>query len=249
MINLIIIIILSLILGSVANMLIYRLPRELNIVSDRSRCTMCKHQLSFFDLIPILSFIFLQGKCHYCKEKIRFRYLIVEVVTVLIFLYGFNTYGYSLGYFKFCLFSYFSLILFFSDLETKLLPLSINVFLGITGLLFGLSSNAIMGSIYGACLGFFILFSIRYITSKIYKTETIGLGDVILLSVIGSYWGIQSMLVSLHSGIIVGGILGLYLLVFKKAKKNDYLAFGPFLIIGFWIDYFFGDQIVFWIYG
>ena len=57
------------------------------------------------------------------------------------------------------------------------------------------------------------------------------------------------MLVSLHSGIIVGGILGLYLLVFKKAKKNDYLAFGPFLIIGFWIDYFFGDQIVFWIYG
>lgn len=243
------ILIFAAIMGSVANMLIFRLPRNLNIVSDRSKCTSCQHKLGVFDLVPILSFILLKGRCYHCRSKIPLRYLIVECLSVLIFLYVFSTLGLTLSAFKLLLFSYATLILFFTDLETQLLPFKLNILLLGIGLLFGLKQDFLVDSFVGMLVGAVILLILRFVTSKIYKMETLGLGDVILLASIGAFWGMKAMLVSVHAGVIVGGVYALLLLALNKAKKTDVLAFGPFLIVGFWINHFFGEQLVNWIYG
>tara|TARA_A100001015_G_C15013110_1_gene724153 strand:- start:1958 stop:2467 length:510 start_codon:yes stop_codon:yes gene_type:complete len=168
---------------------------------------------------------------------------------VALFLYVISTLGFTLSALKLLLFSYITLILFFTDLETQLLPFKLNISLLVLGLLFGLKQASIIDSFLGMLLGAAILLILRFVTSKIYKMETLGLGDVILLASIGSFWGIKAMLVSVHTGVIVGGAYALLLLALNKAKKTDVLAFGPFLIVGFWINHFFGEQLVNWIYG
>jgi leader peptidase (prepilin peptidase)/N-methyltransferase len=249
MIELIGISLFSAILGSVANMLIYRLPNNRPVFWGRSRCIHCQQVLGIFDLIPIVSYLSLKGRCHFCLKNISSRYLWVEIIVVSIAIYSYLSLGWTIAGLKLFLFAYVSTLLFFIDMETQLLPLSLNICLILGGLVFNLEYDLIRDSVIAGCLGFSILWLLRWITSLIYKMETIGFGDLFLLAGVGSFWGIQAMLVSIHAGLIVGGITGLGLLMIKKAKKTDYLAFGPFIIIGFWINHFFGHAIVTWLYG
>ena len=239
----------SAIFGSVANMLIYRLPRQLNIVTDRSRCPKCDHVLFVTDLIPIFSYLWLKGRCQYCYKVISSRYLYVELICVILAFYVTSLNLSSIDSVKLLIFAYITLILFFSDLETQLLPLILTLGLIILGVTFHIESMTILFSLTGAMVGFLIIWLIRLLTSVLYKTETMGFGDILLMAGVGAFWGIKTVVMVLHLAIVIGGIIAIVLLITKRAKKHEYIAFGPFIILGFWVDYFFGNSILSCLYG
>ena len=147
-------IILGSIFGSFLNMLIYRLPREESILISRSHCINCNHKLGFFDLVPILSYLALLGKCRYCQKKISPRYFLCEIITVIIFTWAGINHGFSFDFFKITFFFSAMLALFFTDLETYILPNHITYTLVATGLVFSFMESNSIDSLLGLAIGF-----------------------------------------------------------------------------------------------
>ena len=108
--------------GSFLNVCIYRLPRGLSVVAPRSACPKCKQPIAFYDNLPVLSWLILGGRCRHCKTKITPRYLLIELLTGLLFLACYWYFGLTLATLKYCVFGFLLLGLIFTDAETKLLP-------------------------------------------------------------------------------------------------------------------------------
>lgn len=220
------------IFGSFFNMLIYRLPRgKFFKSSSRSFCPKCKHKLSYLDLVPIFSYIFLKGKCRYCHREISLRYLLVEIISsilfILIYLKFQNLSDLNL-YFNLFFISTFILI-FFIDLETMLIPDILLVF-GSIFMIFNLifkysfNINLWLNNILFAILWFFIFFLLYFFT----KGKGMGFGDVKYAGYLGFIFSFNSYYVILFS-FIIGGIFSLMLLVLKRKGLKDKIPFGPFL--------------------
>ena len=114
--------IMGLAFGSFLNVCIYRLPLGLSTVTPRSSCPKCKHLIAFYDNVPILSWLILRGRCRQCKTRISPRYLMIELLTGLLFLACYWHFGYTISTLKYCTFAFLLLGLIFTDAETKLLP-------------------------------------------------------------------------------------------------------------------------------
>ena len=225
------------ILGSFANMLIYRLPLNKNIVYPNSFCPCCKHALSFRNLIPLFSYLFQKGKCSFCNKPITFRYFLVEVLYVLLF-FGYLSNGSPifLNHHLF-LFSFGCIILFFTDIEHYILPVSLNMSIIVLGLVFSFYNNVLVANLTSTLIIVSILLLTRLVFNFIYKKDTFGLGDIILLAGISINWGWGICLMSFYFGAILGGTFSIGLILTKKKKRLDYIAFGPFLILGFFLGY------------
>ncbi|RAP36455.1 hypothetical protein DID80_05345, partial [Candidatus Marinamargulisbacteria bacterium SCGC AAA071-K20] len=139
----------SLVLASFANMLIYRLPRSLSIIKPRSFCIDCKKSLSPTQLIPLFGFLYSKGKCLFCSNSIPLRYLLVELIVPLGLFGIFHVYGLSFYSLKLSVFFYLSTILFFTDLDTQILPNSMTYLLTSLGLLFFMIEGHAVMSVIG----------------------------------------------------------------------------------------------------
>lgn len=234
--------ILACVLGSVMTMLYYRLPLQLPITFDRSKCPHCKHVLGVLSLFPVLSYLWQKGKCRYCHYPISFFYLLIEVLMILFTSLLYIKFGFSFLFFKLLSYLFFMLTLFFIDIRTYLLPDKLTIPVFILGLAFSypLLVNHMMASILGAA----ILFGIRFIGNWIYKTETMGLGDVKLAASIGAFWGTKHILLTLYLSFIVGGILAIFLMIFTKKGRKECMPFGPAIILSSAISFFYGDFII-----
>ena len=241
---LIFIIIIAACIGSFCNMLIYRLPRNQEIVFKRSHCTKCNRCLGFLQLIPVISYIWQKGKCAFCKQKISFRYFIVEILAVIISLFIFSDQNFSFISIKLSVFYMIVLIGFFTDIETKLLPNSLTYSLMILGLSFSMITKSHIDSILGLLIIMIILVGLERIAFWYYKQEALGYGDIKLMMGIGAFWGYKIALLGLTSGIIIGGICSVILLIFKKVTRKSYIALGPFLIIGTCLSIHFQDFLL-----
>ncbi len=246
--------------GSFLNVLIDRLPNEQKI-SGRSICDHCHHQLAWYDLIPIVSFIFLKGRCRYCREKISFQYPFVEFLTGVVFVF---IYWYFRPLIKedFQLISNFYLnfwqligywvvissliVVFFSDAKYHIIPDSIQIlfFIGSLILLPFLSTG-----------NFAIFFAERIISSLLIAApifalhffssgKAMGFGDVKLSFTIGFLLGTKLGFKALYSAFIIGGVVGVTLLLLKKKHLKSKIAFGPFLAIGTVLMLFFGNRFL-----
>jgi len=230
--------------GSFLNVLIYRLPREESIVFPPSHCTSCNARLKPKDLIPILSYIFLRGKCRYCGAKISWRYPMVEFVSAIFFTTVFWIYGFS--FFSLKLLVLFSLCLpiFLIDLKHMIIP----DVLSLGGLGIGLLISFIEGSFYDKFLGTVafggILLLIYILALLIFKEEGMGQGDIKLGLMLGSFLGLRLSILSLFLSYLIGGIFSILFLLFKSKNLKAALPFGPFLIIGATISIFWGDMII-----
>lgn len=221
--------ILGLVLGSFLNVLLFRLDREEGIIWGRSKCPKCRSQLNWMDMIPLLSFILLKRKCRYCRERISFIYPIVEFLTGLMFALFYIQLGFlfNISYIFQLILIYFLIAILFFDYLYHIIPDKIVLPLALSSLVLAvvvrrpeLINLLISGLIFG---GFF---AILYIISK---GRWVGLGDAKLSLLIGLSFGYPNSFFVVVGSIWTAALLGLILIVFKKASFRSELPFGSFL--------------------
>lgn len=238
---------LGLFVGSFLNVCICRIPNDESIVFPPSHCTACNHRLGVLDLFPLFSWVFLRGKCRYCKAKISVQYPAVELSNMVIWLFLFYKYSLS-GEFIFTalLFSAF-LCLTIIDIYHMILPDKIVVFAAISGVIYTLLVrrqyvDSLLGVLIGG--GFFLL--IAFAAPLIYKTEAMGLGDVKLMAVIGLWLGLKATVLALGTAFIVAALFCVFVIFKMKAGGKTQIPFGPFICIGAAVSMLYSEQIVHW---
>ena len=237
---------LGLAFGSFANVLILRLHSgEKGIFTGRSHCTSCNHELSFWDLVPFFSWVFLKGKCRYCKKPISIQYPIVELLMGIMFVIALiasqNLWLYQLWL---MLIFFFFLIIFVYDLKYMEIPDEVS--LPAIIILFGFTYFSFTPSWSDALIGVsipIIFFGIQYLVSK---GKWIGEGDFRLGALMGIILGWKLTIVALFVAYILGSIVAIVVLVQKKKGLSSKLPFGPFLILGTLITLFYGENLLSW---
>ncbi len=220
--------------GSFLNVLILRLPIEERVGMDRSRCPNCGFQLKWFHNIPILSFIFLRGRCSNCKNSISLQYPIIEILTGLIsFLLFSNEISMHsiLSYFFYFTVACCLLVHFVIDVRHQILPDVVNIYLGLIFFINGIFFFDWKHWIIGGAIGFLIPYSITYLFYKIRGVVGLGGGDIKLFGVLGIFLGPIGIIHNMLFSCILGSLMMLPLLMFKVIKRDQAIAFGPFIII------------------
>jgi leader peptidase (prepilin peptidase)/N-methyltransferase len=255
--------------GSFLNVCIYRLPKEISIIKPRSFCPKCNASVKWYDNIPILSFIFLKGKCRHCRQRISFRYLFVEFASSLLFLLIYLNFGLTFQFFFYTFFFSLLIIVSFIDIDYHAIP----DFLCILGILVGLiftftesivifikspvglktlpAFKSLVGLIFG--LGFTYLFKIfgdfflgfylrlRKRDSIEGERESLGLGDVDFMGLVGVFMGIVNAVVVFMLAPFIALIYSIFALIFKKSHLISYL---PYLSLAAIVAFFWGDKIL-----
>lgn len=236
---------LGLCVGSFLNVLIYRMPRGLGFVKGRSFCPKCKNKLSWFDNLPLVSFVLLKGKCRYCRKTISWKYPAVELLTGTVFLLSYLS---SLSCLSYLLFAGL-IVVFFIDLEYQIIPDEVILPLAVLFIVQGiieiilspLNTNfLILNTFFPAIGSFLFLYSIYLIT----KGKGMGFGDVKLAFLMGLVLGWPKIIVAFYLAFLTGAIIGIILILLRKAKLKQKIAFGPFLVLGTMIAYLWGDKII-----
>jgi prepilin signal peptidase PulO-like enzyme (type II secretory pathway) len=252
-------------IGSFMSVIIHRVQhKKKGILFSRSICPACKKKLKWHHLVPVFSWLFLRGKCGYCREKISGHYLALELFSGLLFLIVFlkwnflqvtplshdpSLLSYSINWQIFEIFLFyiieFSLFvgIFFYDLLYKIIPDRFSLpAIGVAiagGLVFGTPEP--MSMLIGAA-AIFLFFFLQFLISK---GAWIGGGDFRLAVLMGVLLGWEKAILALVLAYFIGSIIGIYLLISKKAKGKTQIPFGPFLLLGTIIAIFYGNQIIF----
>lgn len=231
--------------GSFYNVVIYRIPRGLNIAKGRSFCPTCDHSLLAADLIPLFSFLFLGGKCRYCREKIPWRYPLIEFFTGILFAIGYGKFSLSFSLIQVLVFWSMLLIVAVIDFDQMYIYDVILLFFSLIQILLILVlKQDIKGALFGALIGGAVYFVIHIVSKAYYKREVFGLGDVFLMASIGLFVGKEY--------IVLASFLPFYLSIFvligtklagKKVSMQSELPFGPFMCVGGWLMSMYGHEI------
>lgn len=237
------VVIFGLVIGSFLNVCICRIANEESIAFPPSHCTNCGYELKAKDLIPVLSYIFLGGKCRSCKEKISIQYPIVEILNAILYIAIYLKFGFTLNLFKFCLFASLLIVIGFIDFKTKYVYNSTVVFGVVSGILFAVlewmeTKSIPWNYIAGAFIGFGIIYLI------VILTRGMGEGDIDIALICGLFLGIKGILVTLFLAIILGGIVATIILIFKLKERKAEIAFGPYLAIGGIIACLYGSRLI-----
>ncbi|MCH7985240.1 MAG: prepilin peptidase [Acidobacteria bacterium] len=254
-------------IGSFLNVCIHRLPKGESIVHPRSRCPHCGRMIAAYDNVPVLSYLWLRGRCRHCRSRISPFYPLIELLTGLTFLLVYHRWGISPPAVKAVLLASALIVLTFTDLRERLLPDRIT-FPGIAaGFLFalwlpledgtaalllrllgGTNLSAVLLSVadalLGALLGAGLLFALGEIWYRLRRVEAMGLGDVKMMGMVGLFLGIKLTVLTLLLGSLLGSLLGgLFLLLAGKDTRYE-LPFGTFLGVAALIALFWGPQLV-----
>ncbi len=258
---------LGLIVGSFLNVVIYRLPKMMerewhaqsaelngqateempryNLVVPRSACPHCGHMISALENIPIISYLFLRGKCKGCGAPISARYPIVELISGLLSGYAAWHFGYGLAALGALLFVWALLALTFIDFDTQLLPDDITLPLLWVGLLLNLSHTFtdLHTAVVGAVAGYLTLWGVYWLFKLITGKEGMGYGDFKLLAAIGAWLGWQMLPLVILTSSLVGAVVGITLIVAARHGRNVPIPFGPYLAGGGLIALFWGQTL------
>lgn len=220
-----------------------RLSKNESIVTPGSHCENCNHRLTWYELIPIFSFIIQGGKCRKCKIKLSYEYLIVEIVTGLLFMLSFAIYQFSYSTLTMIVLSSLLIITYISDfkymviLDEVLIP---GIILLIVILFFQYNVNFVLQSLLRGLAIFGLLLVIKLLGDKVYKQESLGWGDVKLSFIAGLLLGFKLGLVYLFVGALIALPYGLLL---RVLKKDMLMPFGPFLITSLYLVFIFSPYI------
>ena len=236
--DIVFVIILGALWGSFANVCIVRLPKDKGVVGGRSKCPKCKKQIVWYDNIPIISYLLLNGKCRKCKKPISFQYVIVELISAASFISIYSIYGLSLTTLLFCILSLGFIIIFFIDLEHFIIPDVVTFPLMVLGFIKSFDPNLnsmfpnYIISLVGGIFGYVIIWAIIYFYKQVRKKEGMGLGDAKLLAVIGFWFGIQSIPFVIFFSSTIALISVVPALINKSKKMSSQIPFGPYIIAG-----------------
>lgn len=241
-------IVLGAIVGSFLNVCIHRLPKEESIVSPGSHCPKCQKPIKIYDNIPLVSYLFLKGKCRYCRERISIQYPIVETLTALSSFFLFLTFGVSWTYLYYFLFVAALIAITVIDLHHQIIPDVISLPGIVVGLLGSLIvpnitlSNALIGALAGG--GSLLLVAMVY--QWLFKREGMGGGDVKLLAMIGAFLGWKAVILTILLSSFIGSIIGIMVMLLKGKDFKYAIPFGPFLSVGAIISLLWGESLIRW---
>ena len=259
--------VIGLLVGSFLNVVIHRLPKmmerewqaqcaelngqeaastaDYNLVVPRSACPHCGHAISAHENIPIVSYLFLRGKCAGCGAAISPRYPIVEALSGLLSAYAACHFGFGLAGIAAIILVWALIALTFIDFDTQLLPDSITLPLLGLGLLLNLNGafTSLPNALIGAVAGYLVLWSVYWAFKLTTGKEGMGYGDFKLLAALGAWlgWTMLPLIILLSS--LVGAVIGIALIVFAKHGRNIPIPFGPYLAGGGLIALFWGQAL------
>jgi leader peptidase (prepilin peptidase)/N-methyltransferase len=237
----------GLIVGSFLNVCIYRLSRKESVVWPGSRCVSCSRSLSWFENIPIASWLTLRGRCRTCMAPIGVMHPAVEVTTAILFSGGAALYGWQPLLLVRLGFSCLLVVLFVVDLRHRILPDAVTL----PGIVVGLGVSIVLppglrDALLGASLGGGMLWAISESYFRIRGREGVGFGDVKMLAMVGAFLGWQLMLLTLFLASLVGSLVGLGLILARRGGMQSALPFGTFLAAGALTAAVVGDRLVGW---
>ena len=238
----------GLVIGSFLNVVICRLANGGSIVLDRSRCPECAHTLSWYELVPVASFAVQRARCRACGEKISWQYPIVELITALLFTFIYNFlpayyYGWEMAYLFFVWASL--LVIFIFDLKHYIIPNKVLYPLTLVVAAHAFFGNGVIATPYAAisavgAAGFFLAL---YLISW---GKWIGFGDVKFGVFMGLFLGFPLIPVAFFFSYLIGAVIGSVMLIRHFKTFQSEIPFGPFLVLGTFIAYFYGSNIIQW---
>ena len=267
--------VIGLLVGSFLNVVIYRLPKMMerqwaaelaqmdtaapgteppastqetfNLMTPRSRCPSCGHVVQWYENVPVLSFLFLRGRCSACKTRISARYPLVEIATGALFFFCIHRWGVSPAGIAWCGFSAALVALAFIDWDTTLLPDDITLPLLWAGLL----SAALQwievplhASVVGAAAGYLSLWLVYWGFKLATGKEGMGYGDFKLFAALGAWFGWQALVPIILMSSVIGAIIGIAMKIFSSLREGGYIPFGPFLVGAGFTAMVFGPQAI-----
>lgn len=263
--------ILGLCIGSLLNVIIYRLPRMLkdawrnecylflnlieqprvsqfNLFKPRSFCPHCKYQIPFYRNIPLFSFLIQHGCCAHCKAPIAWQYPLVELLGCLLAVITGIQFGFSLQTLSALAFVWITLALMFIDINEQLLPDGLTFILLWLGLLINLYHLfiPIEQALWGAIVGYGSLWLVAKTFKLLRKQEGMGHGDFKLNAALGAWLGLNHLIAIILIASLLGVVVTLLMLMLRKHRYQQAFAFGPYLIIAGWLMLFWGDNITSW---
>lgn len=246
--------IMGVVFGSFYNVCIFRIPEKLSIINPPSHCYNCNSRLKPLDLIPILSWIMLKGRCRYCGEKISYRYALIEFLTGILFLLVFNKYGYNIQTIYYLIFISMLIIITFIDIDHYIIPDCLIIFGSIVAILANILGQGIgiKNSLSGALICGGSMLILTSLIEFIVKKEVMGGGDIKLFAMMGLFLGIRGGLLTMLLSIYVGAFYGIIVIVNSRLKKQEYnsmIPYGPFISIGALIVVLCGTNIISWYTG
>ncbi|WP_299976340.1 A24 family peptidase [uncultured Pseudoteredinibacter sp.] len=264
--------ILGLLVGSFLNVVIYRLPKmlerewkhycgeilelekseheapkeEFNLVVPASTCPSCDHKIRAWENIPVISYLFLRGRCSNCKTSISIRYPIIEAVTAALSAVLAIKFGFSWQLAAALLLTWALISLTMIDIDTQLLPDNITIPLLWLGLILNSQGlfTSLTDALWGAVFGYLSLWSVYWIFKLLTQKEGMGYGDFKLLAALGAWMGWQALPVTILLSSVVGAVIGIAGILIMGRDKNIPIPFGPYLAIAGWIYFMWGEAIV-----
>jgi len=238
---------LGLSIGSFLNVLIYRLPRKMKIGLGRSICPNCRMTIKAYDNIPVLSYLFLGGKCRRCRADISARYPMVELLNAAVYLYLYWQHGLSWQFFVFCFLSSVLVAIIFIDVEFQLIPDRLTIPGMVVGLAVSMlpSGIGIVSSIIGLLIGGGVLYLIAMLGDWLFKKESMGGGDIKMTAMLGAFLGWEKIVLIFFAGAVIGLLVSIVAMYFsKKVRSTRMIPFGPFLALGAFLAITYGDTII-----
>jgi len=266
---------LSLIVGSFLNVVIYRTPKmmeyrwyhdcrefladevanikpkniaQVTLSKPDSSCPKCDHKIRFYENIPVFSWLFLKGRCSQCSNKISARYPLIEVSTMLLSLIAAHHFGVTITILWVLILTWCLISLTMIDFDHMLLPDQITLPLLWLGLLANINGTFVplSDAVIGAAAGYMSLYSIFWLFKAITGKEGMGYGDFKLFAVFGAWVGWQLLPLLILMASVVGAIVGIALMLFKNHQREQGIPFGPYLAVAGWITLLWGDGIWSW---
>lgn len=243
--------------GSFLNVIIYRLPQKKSLIKPPSSCPSCQKKLGCMELVPLVGYLIIRGRCIKCGMRISPRYPLVELFTGILFITVFQRFSFTSDALFYLMLLFLLLAIALIDLEHRIVP---NVLVA-AGLLAGsvfyipilidywtaglpawlLISQNVLDSIYGMLLGGGVLLLI-FLVSR----GGMGAGDIKLMAMIGFYVGLRSTAVVMLLGFFIGALVGVLFMIIGRLTRKDALPFAPFLSAATLIEVFWGEQIWNW---
>ncbi len=220
----------------------------LTLSTPASSCPNCQHKIRFYENIPVISWLFLKGKCSQCKTKISFRYPLIEITTAILGFVVAQHFGVSALTFWVMLLTFGLICLTLIDFDHMLLPDQIVLPLMWLGLLLNLSSmfTSIENAVIGAVAGYMSLFSIFWLFKLVTGKEGMGHGDFKLVALFGAWFGWELLPLLILMASFVGAVVGISLMLFKRYSREQAIPFGPYLAVAGWVCLLWGEPIWQW---
>ncbi len=231
----------GIVIGSFLNVLIYRIPKKEEFVKSRSHCMNCGYQLRWYDLVPILSYIQLGGKCRSCRRPISIQYPLIELLNGAAYLGIWLYLGLTWWTVVTCVMFSILLVIFFIDLRHKIIPNGLVISIMVIGIVWTVYSGRYIENI----IGFFSISLILLLIGILVKGG-MGMGDVKMMAATGLLLGWQNNIVALMVGAILGSVIGIGLIALGVIKRKQHIPFGPFLALGVLYAMLFGNMTIQW---